>query len=65
MRKQLHWWLIFALLFTATQDYLFIGSWPDRLIAGMPVWFFYFLIVHLAFIVAIYRYSRSRQHQDR
>ena len=60
--RQITWWIIFALLFIATQDYLFIGSWPERLILGLPVWLFYFILVHLAFILAIYRYSTSRPH---
>lgn len=62
MKQQRTYWIVFALIFLATQDYVWIGQWPDRLYLGLPVWLYYFILVHIAFIVAIYRYSKSRTH---
>lgn len=62
MKHHRYYWIAFALIFAATQDYLWIGQWPERLYLGLPVWLYYFILVHCAFIVAIYRYSKSRLH---
>ena len=49
------WTLLFAAIFVLSQDYLLFVEWPAQLFGGLPVWMFYFIAVHVIFIVAIYR----------
>ena len=62
VKKYSIWILAFSLIFLATQDYLFISNWPDTLWMGLPVWLFYFIGIHILFIVAIYRLSVTREN---
>ena len=61
VKKQIIWILTFSLIFLATQDYLFITSWSDTLWLGLPNWLFYFIGIHVLFIIAIYRLSKARE----
>lgn len=60
VKKPVIWILTFSLIFLATQDYLFIFNWSDKLWMGLPVWLFYFIGIHIIFIIAIYRLSKAR-----
>ncbi len=50
-----NWIILFSVIFLLSQDYLFFIKWPDKLFGGFPVWIFYFMLVHVIFIFAIYR----------
>ena len=49
------WILLFSVIFLLAQDYLLFIEWPEQLVGGFPVWIFYFMLVHMIFIYAIYR----------
>jgi len=59
-KKHYIWILTFTLIFLATQDYLFISNWPDTLWMGLPSWLFYFIGIHIIFIIAIYRLIKAK-----
>ncbi|HHM20678.1 MAG TPA: hypothetical protein ENJ20_01530 [Bacteroidetes bacterium] len=63
MKKLLHrsafWIGAFGGIFLLTQDFLFV-KWDARpMLMGLPNWLFWFVAVHVIFIVAFYFFTKS------
>ena len=58
VKRAWFWLLLFFLVFLLTQDYLFT-KWSDQLYAlGFPDWLWWFIGVHLIFVICFYLFTR-------
>ncbi len=59
-----NWIILFSVIFLLSQDYLLFIEWPEKLLGGFPVWIFYFMLVHVIFIFAIYRLAAKPSDEE-
>lgn len=64
MRKTVIWTLLFLgiLLLTQGNNFLPFDKTPGWL--GLPTWLWYFISVHLLFVIALYFFGRSITQSD-
>lgn len=53
------WSLAFVLVFLLSQDYFFQKWSPSTSLLGLPGWLFWFMGVHVVFIVLFYFFSKK------
>lgn len=51
-KKGFLWLLVFIFIILLSQDYLFVDWELKSSLFGFPQWIFYFILIHILFIVA-------------
>lgn len=58
MRKKLFWWGLFTVLFLLSLDYWSWDNTVELSWLGLPAWVFYFVVLQLVLVLAIYLFAR-------
>lgn len=59
LRKGTLWAIAFLVIFLLSQDYFFIKWEPNVGALGLPNWMFWFVGVHIVFIITFYFFSKK------